>query len=115
MKAEQRDAAQAVVSGVLGDGVLPATDPSAFTVKVTDAAAAADVLAGAGAREHRAHRLRARAPSLDDVFFALTGRPAEDKADDKPQDKTDGKPDGKPRHKHKPDDKPAEAVKAVAP
>src|SRR6478609_5409116 len=42
---EQRDAAQAVITGLLGNGVLPATEPSAFTVKVADAGAAANVLA----------------------------------------------------------------------
>jgi len=78
-KAEQRDAAQSVISGVLGNGVLPATEPSAFTVKVTDAGAAANVLAALARANIPLTDFALGAPSLDDVFFALTGRPAEDK------------------------------------
>jgi ABC-2 type transport system ATP-binding protein len=111
VKAEQRDAAQAVVSGVLGNGVLPATEPSAFTVKVADAAAAASVLAGLARANIELTDFALGTPSLDDVFFALTGRPAEDKPEDKPAEK----PGDKPKPKHKPDGKPAEAIKAVAP
>jgi daunorubicin/doxorubicin transport system ATP-binding protein len=74
---EQRAQAQAVVSGVLGDGTLPATDPTAFAIKVSDASQAADLL-GALARANIAlTEFSLGAPSLDDVFFALTGRPAQ--------------------------------------
>src|SRR5262245_2860162 len=46
---EQRAQAQVVVTGVCGNGVLPATDPTAFAIKVADASQAADLL-GALAR-----------------------------------------------------------------
>jgi ABC-2 type transport system ATP-binding protein len=75
--ADQRPQAHAIVSGLLGDGVLPATDAATFTIKVADAGAAADLL-GALARAHiQIVDFSLGAPSLDDVFFALTGRPAE--------------------------------------
>jgi ABC-2 type transport system ATP-binding protein len=83
---DQRAQAQAVVTGILGDGVLPPTDPSAFAIKVADAAQAANLL-GALARANVAVTdFSLGAPSLDDVFFALTGHAAEEKADEKPAD-----------------------------
>jgi ABC-2 type transport system ATP-binding protein len=42
---QRRAEAEALVSGLLGDGILPNTDPTAIAVKVPDAAAAANVLA----------------------------------------------------------------------
>jgi ABC-2 type transport system ATP-binding protein len=80
---EQRPQAQAVIAGLLGDGVLPPTDPLAFTVKLPDAAKATDVLGALCRAQISLTDFSLGAPSLDDVFFALTGRPAEEKpADD---------------------------------
>jgi ABC-2 type transport system ATP-binding protein len=72
---EQRSQAQAVVSKLLGDGVMPPTDPSAFSIKVADASAAADVLGGLARANIQVTGFSLGTPSLDDVFFALTGRP----------------------------------------
>ena len=101
VKPEQRAEAQAVITRVLGDGVLPPTDPTSFAVKVPHATAAADVL-GALSRANIAFtNFSLGAPSLDDVFFALTGRPAEEKteqdgeANGKGAGKQTGKGDGK--------------------
>jgi ABC-2 type transport system ATP-binding protein len=80
VKQEQRAEAQAVVTRVLGDGVLPPTDPGTFAVKVPDAAAAADVLAALSRANIPLTNFSMGVPSLDDVFFALTGHAA--KADD---------------------------------
>jgi ABC-2 type transport system ATP-binding protein len=77
---EQRAQAQAVVAGVLGDGVLPPTDPSKFSIKMADPAAAAELLGALTRANIRFTDFSLGSPSLDDVFFALTGRPAEDKA-----------------------------------
>jgi ABC-2 type transport system ATP-binding protein len=77
VKQEQRSEAQALISRLLGDGVLPPTDPSSFTVKVPDASVAADVLGALSRANIPFINFSLGAPSLDDVFFALTGRPAE--------------------------------------
>jgi ABC-2 type transport system ATP-binding protein len=75
--AEQRAQAHALVSELLGDGVLPNTDPSAVSVKVPDASSAAGVLSALAGANIRVSDFSLGAPSLDDVFFTLTGRPAE--------------------------------------
>ena len=67
-----------MISRLLGDGVLPPTDPAAFAVKVPDAAVAADVLGALSRANIQFTDFSLGAPSLDDVFFALTGRPAEE-------------------------------------
>jgi len=80
----QRGQAQALVSALLGNGVLPPTDPSAFSIKVADAKAAAECLAALTDAGIQVTEFALGTPSLDDVFFALTGRPAEAKAESKP-------------------------------
>ncbi|HET6147926.1 MAG TPA: ATP-binding cassette domain-containing protein [Polyangia bacterium] len=76
---EQSEEAQAVISRLLGDGVLPPTDPSGVSVKVADAAVATAVLAQLSAAKIPVTDFDLGSPSLDDVFFALTGRPRDDK------------------------------------
>jgi ABC-2 type transport system ATP-binding protein len=78
---EQRDQARAVVTGMLGDGILPNTDPTAISVKVSDASAAAEVLGALSRAKIQFTDFSLGAPSLDDVFFALTGRTAEKQAE----------------------------------
>jgi ABC-2 type transport system ATP-binding protein len=90
-KQEQRPQAQALVSGLLADGVLPYTDPSTLAVKVADAAQAADVLSALARAQIQVANFSLGAPSLDDVFFALTGRPAEEK----PRENSNGNGNGK--------------------
>jgi ABC-2 type transport system ATP-binding protein len=80
---EQRAQVQTLIAGILGDGVLPHTEPTAFTVKVPDAQAAARVLAALTQAGIQFTEFALGSPSLDDVFFALTGRPAEEKQKDK--------------------------------
>jgi ABC-2 type transport system ATP-binding protein len=74
---EQRAQAQAVIGATLGDGVLPATDPAAFSLKVADAQAAAELLGALARAGVPVTDFSMGSPSLDDVFFALTGRPAQ--------------------------------------
>ena len=85
VKAEQtRRRRRRSISGVLGDGVLPAHRAAAFTVKVTRRARRRPTCwPRSRARTSSSTDFALGTPSLDDVFFALTGRPAEDKADDK--------------------------------
>jgi ABC-2 type transport system ATP-binding protein len=77
---EQRPQARAVIAGLLGDGILPTPDEGAISVKVPDAAAAADVLTALSRAQIPLTDFSLGAPSLDDVFFALTGHAAEAKA-----------------------------------
>jgi ABC-2 type transport system ATP-binding protein len=77
-KADQREQAHAVIAGVLGDGILPPTDPVSFAVKVPDATKAADVLSALCRANIPFTNFSLGAPSLDDVFFALTGHAAKE-------------------------------------
>ncbi len=67
--------AHAIVVRILGEGSLPNTDPTAISVKVADAAAAARVLGALSQADIQLSDFSLGTPSLDDVFFALTGRP----------------------------------------
>jgi ABC-2 type transport system ATP-binding protein len=80
---EQRGEAQALVTALLGDGVLPNTDPTAISVKVSDASAAADVLSALSRANIQLTDFSLGSPSLDDVFFTLTGRAADKQAAEK--------------------------------
>jgi len=77
--AEQRQEACAVIRRTVGDCVLPQMEPAVVTVKVPDAGAAATVLAALARASVAVAEFSLGAPSLDDVFFALTGRAAEAK------------------------------------
>jgi ABC-2 type transport system ATP-binding protein len=71
---DRREEAQALVAKVVGDGLLPNTDPTALSVNVPSAAAAASVLSALSSAGIQLTDFALGAPSLDDVFFALTGR-----------------------------------------
>lgn len=71
----RRGEAASLVAGMLGDGVLSDSDPTALSVKVPDAAAAAAVLAALSQARLEVSHFSLGTPSLDDVFFALTGKP----------------------------------------
>ncbi len=89
IKPEQRSLAQTVIERIVADGFLPPTDPASFAIKVPDAVVATDVLGALSRANIPFTNFSLGAPSLDDVFFALTGRPADEK------DKTDGHDGGK--------------------
>jgi ABC-2 type transport system ATP-binding protein len=72
---DQRGDAQALLVRRFGDGVLANTDPTALSVKVADAAAAANVLSALSDASIQLSDFSLGTPSLDDVFFTLTGRP----------------------------------------
>lgn len=76
---DQRSAAQAIVTLVLGDGAVPVTDPAVVSAKVSEPGQAAKVLAALSTGGVGVLEFSLGAPTLDDVFFALTGRPAEEK------------------------------------
>ncbi|RYZ02703.1 MAG: ATP-binding cassette domain-containing protein [Myxococcales bacterium] len=77
---DRRAEAQALIARVVGDAVLPNTDPTALSVNVKGAADAASVLSALSGAGIQLTDFALGAPSLDDVFFALTGRPAENAA-----------------------------------
>jgi ABC-2 type transport system ATP-binding protein len=77
---DQRSEAQALVLNLIADGVLPNTDPTSISVKVADASAAAGVLSALSNAKIQITDFSLGAPSLDDVFFALTGQPTEKQA-----------------------------------
>jgi ABC-2 type transport system ATP-binding protein len=77
----QRPDAQRVLAGVLGATAELNGDPAALTTRAADPGAAAAALAaladdGIGVAEFGLGQ-----PSLDEVFLALTGHPAEDQTD----------------------------------
>jgi ABC-2 type transport system ATP-binding protein len=75
--ADQRTRALEVVSRVIGDGVLPATDPTDITARLASAAQGAAVLAALADGGVDIAQFSVGSPSLDEVFLALTGHPAE--------------------------------------
>jgi ABC-2 type transport system ATP-binding protein len=79
--AEAQAAARQVVAKTLGDGVLPGTEPTSLAVKVGSVGEAHKVLAALAKGKVPVQEFTMGSPSLDDVFFALTGRPAEETVD----------------------------------
>jgi ABC-2 type transport system ATP-binding protein len=82
--ADQRARAQELVARVLGDGVVPVSDPTALSARLANPAQAAAVLTALTQDSVDVAEFSVGNPTLDEVFFALTGRPAEEAAEDKP-------------------------------
>lgn len=78
--ADQRARVLEVLERVLGDGVLPMTDPLEVTARLTNAAEAARALTALAEAGIDVAGFSVGNPSLDEVFLALTGRPADDTA-----------------------------------
>jgi len=76
--AAQRDRALELVARVLGDGLLPATEPTELAARLASPAQAAAVLAALADGDIEVAQFSVGSPSLDEVFLALTGRPAEE-------------------------------------
>jgi ABC-2 type transport system ATP-binding protein len=74
---DQRLQAQDLVKTRVGDAILPNTDPTAISVRVPDASVAAELLQAFSRADIRLNEFSLGAPSLDDVFFTLTGQPPE--------------------------------------
>jgi ABC-2 type transport system ATP-binding protein len=75
--AAQRAEAQRLITRVLGDGVLPGSEPTEVAARLEKAAQAAAVLAALTESGIEVAQVTVGNPSLDEVFLALTGRPAE--------------------------------------
>lgn len=78
----QTPEAQGIITRFVGEAASSMAEPGAFAVKVSHAAAAAELVSALSQAQVQVLDMSLGAPSLDDVFFALTGRPAEDKAND---------------------------------
>jgi ABC-2 type transport system ATP-binding protein len=75
--AAQRGLAQELVERVLGDGLLPATEPTELAARLETPAQAADVLAALTRGNVEVAEFSVGNPSLDEVFLALTGHTSE--------------------------------------
>jgi ABC-2 type transport system ATP-binding protein len=75
--ARQRPAAHRIVTRLLGDGLLAAAEPAEVAVRLDRAAQAAAVLSALAEGGVEISQLTVGHPSLDEVFLALTRRPAE--------------------------------------
>jgi ABC-2 type transport system ATP-binding protein len=74
----QHEAASTLIAARWGDSLLPQNEPERIALKVSDAAMAAAVLESLSKARIHVADFSLGAPSLDDVFFALTGHPAEE-------------------------------------
>jgi ABC-2 type transport system ATP-binding protein len=72
-----RAEAQRLVTRVLGDGVLPISEPMEVAARLETAEQAAAVLMALSERGIGVAEFSVGNPSLDEVFLSLTGRPAE--------------------------------------
>jgi ABC-2 type transport system ATP-binding protein len=61
----------------VGDGVLPGSEPMEVAVRLEKAAQAGAVLSALSEGGVEVAQCSVGSPSLDEVFLALTGRPAE--------------------------------------
>src|SRR5690606_26662540 len=74
---DRREAAQATLERVLGEPVIVDADPASLSVRVPDADRAALAVAELTREGIPIVNFSLAQPSLDEVFLALTGRPAE--------------------------------------
>ena len=80
-RAEQQARAKELVTRVLGDGILPGSDAMSVTARLANPAQAAAVLAALAQDSVELAEFSVGSPSLDEVFFALTGHAAESAGD----------------------------------
>jgi ABC-2 type transport system ATP-binding protein len=78
--AGQKEQARALIERVLGDGLLPSTEPAELAARLSRPTQAAELLAAFAANHIEVEQFAVGNPSLDEVFLALTGRPAEESA-----------------------------------
>jgi len=74
--AGRRAEAQRLITRVLGDGVLPGSEPAEVAARLAKAGQAAAVLSALSECGIEVEQVSVANPSLDEVFLALTGRQA---------------------------------------
>lgn len=72
----QFEVAQTIITRVTGNGVLPGSDAQVVAARLASAAQAATVLAALNEAGVDVAEFSVGTPSLDEVFLALTGKPA---------------------------------------
>jgi ABC-2 type transport system ATP-binding protein len=77
---DHRPRALELVERVLGDAMLPAQEPLEVTARVQSSAQAMTALSALGEAGIDVAQFSVTEPSLDEVFLALTGHPAEETA-----------------------------------
>ena len=75
--AGRREEARMLLAKALGVDLVPGAEPAALSAKLSDEGKAADGLAALSRAGIRVADFALGSPSLDEVFLALTGRPAE--------------------------------------
>jgi ABC-2 type transport system ATP-binding protein len=73
---EQQSQARDLIAKILGDGVLPPAEAATVSARIADAEQAAAILAALAHDGVAVAEFTLGNPSLDDVFFALTGHAA---------------------------------------
>jgi len=73
---EQEAQAKEFVTNALGNGVLPSAEAALVSARIADAGQAAEILTAFAHRGIAVAEFTLGSPSLDDVFFALTGHAA---------------------------------------
>jgi ABC-2 type transport system ATP-binding protein len=76
---QQRIRAEQLLTQVFGTNVMSGADPHALSVKVSDQILVADALSMLARSGVQVDEFSLGSPSLDEVFFALTGKPAASK------------------------------------
>ena len=79
---EQQGAARDLIANTLGNGILPAGEASMVSARIADAGQAAQILAVLAQQGIAVSEFTVGSPSLDDVFFALTGHAAVETKED---------------------------------
>jgi ABC-2 type transport system ATP-binding protein len=77
---DQRPQALELVVRILGDGLLPVSEPGEVTARLENPGQAARVLSALTEERIDVAQFSVGTPSLDEVFLALTGRPTEEPA-----------------------------------
>jgi ABC-2 type transport system ATP-binding protein len=72
--ADQRDAAETLLAGVLGVSVSNGVDSQVLSAQIADPARVPDAMATLAQNGVGVHEFSLGQPTLDEVFFALTGR-----------------------------------------
>jgi len=86
---EQRSEGQQLLARTLGVEVHMDSDPASLTASVSDPERVARALAELARADVGVAEFALGQPSLDEVFFALTGRPAEERTDQEEEDEND--------------------------
>ena len=73
---EQQAEAEAIITRTLGDGILPSAETATVSARIADTGQAAEILTALAASGIAVGEFTLGSPSLDDVFFALTGHAA---------------------------------------